>query len=171
MNEQEAGFSNRQSDYTLFAYQVLKSPRENPRRLRGVFLPDTADGIRRASPKWMFALALILGTIPFSLNAQDGSDATYFWGTSSSASSSPLGSSLMHTNNGLAAGQVNAALDGILYQGSSISVVSIGSQTVVSTTVIGDDNDVSIDADQNAENSGDVSNDGTVEVVTNESED
>lgn len=112
--------------------------------------------------------ALILSSAPLSAHAQDGSDATHFWGTSSNSSTSPVASSLMHLNNGLAAGQVNAALDGFLYEGSSISVLSIGSQTVVSTTVIGDDNDVNINADQTANNSGDVSNDGTVEVVTNE---
>jgi hypothetical protein len=130
--------------------------------------PRVAHATKFRFSKYIVISTLILGSMPMTLHAQDGSDATHFWGTSSNSSTSPVASSLMHVNNGLAAGQVNAALDGFLYEGSSISVLSIGSQTVVSTTVIGDDNDVDIDADQNAENSGDVSNDGTVEVVTNE---
>jgi len=70
----------------------------------------------------------------------------------------------MHFANGIVAGQVNAARDGILYDGVSINVTSVGSQNVISTTVIGDGNEVDVDADQSASNSGDVRNDGTINV-------
>jgi hypothetical protein len=94
----------------------------------------------------------------------DGSaqQATYFWGTVVDGSGLGPASSEMHLNNGIIAGQVNAAGDGILYEGSTISILSIGSQSVISTSIVGDNNSVDVNADQNTSNSGDVSNSGSV---------
>ena len=87
------------------------------------------------------------------------------WGTAPSAGSGEgaLNSAVTHVQNGIVAGQVNAAEDGLLYANgtsANYTIQSIGSQSVISNNIIGDDNDVDIDADQNSSNSGSVSNNG-----------
>lgn len=92
------------------------------------------------------------------------------WGTGSSDGDG-LGalhyerSSIMHLNYGIVAGQVNAAEDGMLYQGTSISISSVGSQTVISNTISGHNNIIDVDANQTASNTGAVSNGGEINVT------
>ena len=84
------------------------------------------------------------------------------WGTAPSTAGG-ANSAAMHAQNGVIAGQVNAAEEGLLYAngtGGSYTIQSIGSQSVVNSNIIGDDNDVDIDANQSSSNSGSVSNNG-----------
>lgn len=110
------------------------------------------------------AIIMVIG-----VSAPLGADerSTRMWGAGPSGAGgkeSQLASSTMHVNYGVVAGQVNAARDGLLYQGTSITITSIGSQNVISTTIYGDNNRVDVDADQDSSNSGDVSNNGTINI-------
>ena len=108
----------------------------------------------------LFAAALF---IPAGSNvrAQDQYSAGTMWGTMSTDNA--LDSSQSHYFDGLSAGHVNAAKDGLLYgDGSTFSITSIGSQSVISNTIIDSDHvDIDIDADQTSTNSGDVTTEGT----------
>ena len=122
-----------------------------------------------AGPDSTAMAALVAFILVIGGSAPLGADerATKMWGTGSSASSSKdsqLASSKMHVNYGVVAGQVNAARDGLLYQGTSITLTSIGSQNVISTTIFGDNNRLDVDAEQDSSNSGDVTNNGTINV-------
>lgn len=112
------------------------------------------------------AVAAVLVTALTTRLAAD-EQSTPMWGAGgqdASASAEFLASNEMHVSNGRAAGQVNAALDRLLYEGVSISVTSVGSQNVINTTVYGDRNQVEVEADQESSNSGDVSNGGTINI-------
>jgi hypothetical protein len=84
------------------------------------------------------------------------------WGTAPSGVAVPgaLESALMHGQNSATAAAVNAASSGTLLGtgagGGTIN--SIGSQTIVTNTVIGNNNPTTINATQSAINSGTVSN-------------
>lgn len=88
------------------------------------------------------------------------------WGTTpggvsvNGASESAIG----HNQNSAVAGAVNAASVGGLVglQGTSLSITAIGSQTVVSSTIVGQNISSSINATQTSSNSGDVSNTGVI---------
>jgi hypothetical protein len=70
-------------------------------------------------------------------------------------------SAIAHAHDGTAAGQVNAAKQGLLLSaGPGMSITAIGSQSIVSTTVIGNDNNVNVNATQSSSNSGSVNNTG-----------
>lgn len=89
------------------------------------------------------------------------------WGTQPAGVAVPgaVESSAAHFNNGLLAGQVNAAREGLLIGtglGGSVSIYSIGSQSVISNTISGHDITVSVNANQDSTNSGKVSTDGTI---------
>jgi hypothetical protein len=87
------------------------------------------------------------------------------WGTAPVESS--LESSLMHSQNGVIAGQVNAAKAGILYSNGSsdnYNIYSIGSQSVINNTIIGDDNGIHVSATQSSTNTGNVSTDGEIQI-------
>ncbi|RIA55761.1 hypothetical protein [Dichotomicrobium thermohalophilum] len=104
--------------------------------------------------------------------AGDSYSAGSMWGTDGSgvAVSGAAASSAAHVQNGTVAGQVNAAEEGLLLAtGSegSITIQSIGSQTVVSSTISGNDNSIHTHADQDSTNSGDVTNDGQVNTGDN----
>jgi hypothetical protein len=107
------------------------------------------------------------------VSAQSAISAGTAWGTKPAgvAVNGALESAASHNANGGVASAVNAAQKGILIgNGSSYSITSVGSQTIVSSTIIGNDNgDVSIDADQTSSNSGSVSTDGTFNVIDIES--
>jgi hypothetical protein len=95
------------------------------------------------------------------------------WGTQTQSgttggSQSIEQSSQMHAANGIVAGQVNAARDDILYNGTSVSITSIGSQSVINTTIYGDNNVVDVDATQESSNSGDVDNNGSITITPEE---
>lgn len=69
----------------------------------------------------------------------------------------------MHANDSNAAGAVNAARAGLLLNaGPGMSITAIGSQSVVSNTIIGNNNSSSITATQTSTNSGAVSNNGSI---------
>ena len=69
----------------------------------------------------------------------------------------------MHALDGNSAGQVNAAKQGLLlYTGPGMTITAIGSQNIVSNTVIGDNNTTNINATQTSSNSGTVTNNGTI---------
>lgn len=107
--------------------------------------------------------ALVTTTHALSQSAPQGYGQ--MWGASSqgSGSTSAYESTMLHNANALVASSVNAAKRGILFGGApSITNQSIGAQTVVSTNVYGDNNDVSVNADQTADNSGDQSTNGSV---------
>lgn len=135
-------------------------------------------GARVASPLIKFAMRTMLtASIAGYLYPATGNagDSVAMWGSfgrsagsSVSAEDRQRASSEMHVSNGVVAGQVNAARKGILYQGTTINVTSVGSQSVISTTIIGDGNEVDIDADQSSSNSGEVSNDAQLFISGND---
>ena len=95
--------------------------------------------------------------------------STSMWGVGGSGGNSAFPdtsrSTEMHAGEGIVAGQVNAARDGILYQGSSVTMNNIGSQNIIQVSIDGHNNAVDINADQDSSNSGDVTNGGTI-IVT-----
>lgn len=102
-----------------------------------------------------------------SASAQESYSAGQMWGTQPAGVAVPgaVESSAAHFNQGVIAGQVNAARKGLLVAtgtGDSITIQSIGSQSVINQTISGNNINSNINADQNAKNSGDVSNDGTI---------
>ncbi|MEM9355199.1 MAG: hypothetical protein AAGB04_03215 [Pseudomonadota bacterium] len=116
-----------------------------------------------------FAIFILLPTLTFSSAiAQENYSAGSMWGTDGSgvAVNGGLQSAATHTQNGLLAGQVEAAKAGVLIangEGGNITIQSIGSQSVISTSINGDDNDVTVNnPTQTTENSGDVTNEGQV---------
>ncbi len=107
------------------------------------------------------ALAPFLVAFTATTHAGEGYNASAMWGTSPVPSGAQ--SSVAHVNNGIAAGQVNAASQGLLAStGAAGNIYAIGSQTVVSNNIIGDDNTVEIIADQTSTNEGQVNNNGQV---------
>lgn len=97
----------------------------------------------------------------------DNYSASNMWGTAPAGIAVPgaVDSAIAHNQNAAAAGAVNAAEAGALFNGgpgTSIAITSVGSQNIVSNTVIGEDNTVNIDAGQSSSNSGTVSNSGAV---------
>lgn len=90
--------------------------------------------------------------------------APNMWGVTPSGVSVPgaLDSAIMHLQNGAIAAQVNAARSGILMGGPGITIQSIGSQSIVQTTVNGSSNSVGSTATQTSSNTGAVSNNGQV---------
>jgi hypothetical protein len=83
-----------------------------------------------------------------------------FWGTTGSTA---IDSATMHALDGNAAGQVNAAKQGLLLNaGPGMSITAIGSQNIVSNTIIGDNNTANINATQTSTNTGSVTNSGTI---------
>ncbi len=84
------------------------------------------------------------------------------WGSANSAGGTALDSSTMHNQDGISAAQVNAAKQGMLLGGPGLSVTAIGSQNIVSTTVLGDNNTTNVNATQSSSNTGTVSNNGTL---------
>jgi hypothetical protein len=102
-----------------------------------------------------FIIALSLWGVPA---LADSAKATQMWGTGSSSSSVDdwKSSAEFHATGGIIAGQVNAARRGILLSGPNLTVV--GSQSVISVT---GNNNVIRDVRQSAENSGDISAEGS----------
>ena len=91
--------------------------------------------------------------------------ATQMWGSGIVifCDNSAANSEQMHYQNGLLAGIVNSAEMGLLVQsGTNITIQSIGSQSIVSTTIYGDNNVSDTTADQFTTNSGDVTTTGTI---------
>lgn len=119
--------------------------------------------VSRVTPFFIVAIAASSA----SAQSIDNYSASHMWGTAPAGVAVPgaLDSAIAHNQNSAVAGAVNAAQAGALFNGgpgSSISITSVGSQNIVSNTVIGNNNDVDIDAGQSSSNSGQVSNSGTV---------
>jgi hypothetical protein len=97
-----------------------------------------------------------------------GGSATSMWGVGSggsgaSASSSLADSANAHETLGQSAGLVNSAKRGFLYSsGTSIILESIGSQSIVNTSIYGDNNVADITANQTSTNSGNVNAIGSI---------
>jgi hypothetical protein len=92
------------------------------------------------------------------------------WGTvpSGVAVNGALESAQMHATNGALAATVNGAAQGVLIGnggGGSVTISSVGSQTIVSSSVVATNSTVTspINATQTSSNSGDVSNQGTID--------
>lgn len=106
-----------------------------------------------------------LGAQPIHAQMAGNMPATAMWGvgTSTSNSNNSANSAAMHQQNALVAGSVNASEEGLLLtNGMNMTIQAIGSQSIVSTTIYGDNNQVDVVADQTSENSGDVTNHGTM---------
>lgn len=114
------------------------------------------------NPKTVLLAACVL-TPTISSAYSDNYNASTVWGTMPGgvAVSGAFESASTHAANGSIAGQVNAAKQGLLINtGGAGTIYAIGSQSIVSSTIYGDDNHVSQDADQDTENTGNVENDG-----------
>ena len=92
--------------------------------------------------------------------------AGMMWGTGAAGGvgvSGALNSSTTHLLDSQAAGFVQSARSGYLYApGSSISVQSIGSQTIVSNSIYGNNNTNNMDIRQDSRNDGNTTNDGSI---------
>lgn len=101
-----------------------------------------------------------------STTSGSGGASSRMWGSSATGGTSLADSSTMHTQDGDAAGQVNAAKLGLLFNGGpGMTITSVGSQNIVNTSVVGNNNTTSVSASQISSNTGTVSNSGTI-VVT-----
>lgn len=99
--------------------------------------------------------------------AQEHYAAGQLWGTDPSgvAVGGALTSAAGHLQQGTIAGQVHAAEEGFLLStgsGGSLSIQAIGSQSIVTSTIAGNNISSTINATQSATNSGSVSNNGTI---------
>ena len=106
------------------------------------------------------AMATVLGVFHAgSAAAQSTTNgrATTMWGTGTQQGATQGDSAAMHANQGIVAAQSNAAKAGLLL-GTNISITSIGTQNIVS--INGDNN--TVNANQNGQNSGNISNGGRV---------
>jgi hypothetical protein len=85
------------------------------------------------------------------------------WGTVPGGVSVPgaLDSAMAHYENGLTAAQVNTARIGALYGvGQGGTIQAIGSETIVSASIVGNNSTAAINATQTSSNSGAVTNSG-----------
>jgi hypothetical protein len=114
------------------------------------------------------AVFLLAGFSPAHAQQAQSYSAFVFWGQGGGpGADSFVESAIGHNQNGAAAGEVNAAEAGILYNlgSGSLTLQTIGSQTVVSNTITGNGNSVNITANQTSTSTGDISNTGSVGVV------
>lgn len=117
--------------------------------------------------------ALIAGSTCASAQSATTYSASNQWGTTSSgaAVTGALESSQAHSLNGAIASQVNGTKQGVLVSngslgGGSLTISSVGSQTIVSSSVVATNSTVTspINATQTSSNSGAVTNQGTINV-------
>jgi hypothetical protein len=108
--------------------------------------------------------------LPSSSGGGSGS-ATSMWGAgtgSGSASQSSLDSATMHDTLGQSAALSQSAKRGFLYsQGTSIVLESIGAQSIVNTSIYGDNNIANVSANQTSSNSGNVNANGAITLSGN----
>lgn len=121
----------------------------------------------------LLGFLILTVTVVGSTGAAAQSATTYAagnqWGTvpSGVAVNGALESAQAHTLNSAIAASVNGARQGVLIgsgSGGSVTISSIGSQTVISSSVVSTNSSVSspIDATQTSSNTGQVSNQGTI---------
>ena len=108
-----------------------------------------------------FAVGLLVLSTTAQAQNSAGSSSGRMWGSTTNSGITPVDSSAMHAQDGNSAGQVNAAKLGLLF-GPDVSITAIGSQNIVSTTVLGDNNSTNVTANQNSSNSGAVTTNGTI---------
>lgn len=115
---------------------------------------------------YMLAGLSLFALLPSPSRAQTNDySAGQLWGTDPGGVSvnGAYSSAATHANNGLIAGQVNAAKLGTLINGGdALSIQTIGSQNIVSSSINGSNVSVTQSADQTTSNSGDVSNTGDI---------
>lgn len=105
------------------------------------------------------------GSAAFAQSSGFGGAATAMWGLGGAMSgpSAFAESASMQTSEALVAGSAQAAANGTLGGvGASITIQSIGSQTIVSNTISGNGNTANLNSNQTANNSGNTSNSGSV---------
>jgi hypothetical protein len=112
------------------------------------------------------AVFLFLSTVVQAQTATTGTTSTgssgRMWGSTSVAGGT-TDSSTVHSQDGAAAGQVNAARRGLLLNGGpGMTITAIGSQNIVSTVITGNNNSTNVNATQSASNTGSVTNNGTI---------
>lgn len=112
-------------------------------------------------------VSCILMVPTFSLaQSMISSPATVMWGVGGAGCAACTGgdaSAALHFQNGLVAGQVNAAEQLLLLSnGMQMTIQAIGSQSIVSTTIYGDHNSANTVATQTTNNAGGVSTNGSI---------
>ncbi len=113
----------------------------------------------------------IYQSYPGSPNGVPNTSAGAMWGTGigSTGGGAALGSSQMHQLDGMSAGYEQAARKSLLMApGNSITVQSIGNQTIVNTSIYGNNNSATIDSEFSSSNTGAVSNSGAVSNTNNQ---
>ena len=118
----------------------------------------------------LFAISIVmagaLASTPAAAQTATNYTSTNMWGTASAGVGVPgaLESALTHEHNGTIAAQVNAARKDLLIGGTpGLTIYSIGSQSIVSNTVIGNNNGgTTQNTTQTTSNSGAVSNNGQI---------
>lgn len=117
--------------------------------------PSFITGKISTLPVIVFASVAIISTYQLRDAKAQQYSANSGWGVASVGSANSGDSATMHTQYGVVAGQVEAAERGILLStGSSTIIQVIGSQSIVSTEITGNNNDVSQEANQDTTNSG-----------------
>jgi hypothetical protein len=120
-----------------------------------------------------FACAIIVVSLsgPATAQSVDNFAAGNMWGTTPGGVSvnGAADSAYAHGENSATAAAVNAARSGLLVGtgAGGGSVYSIGSQSIISSTVIGNDNSVGTNGSQTTTNTGDVSNSGQLGKTNN----
>jgi len=104
---------------------------------------------------------LLSGAAQAQYGSNGGGSSGRMWGAANGASGT-IDSSLMHSQNGVAAGEVNSARAGLLYGGANINITAVGSQNIVSTSVYGNNNSTTVTTSQTSSNTGTVTNNGTI---------
>jgi len=115
----------------------------------------------------MTLVASLIVLSPSEASAQTATNSTAGnqWGTYSSGLgvAGAVDSAVAHVQDGTSAGQVNAALLGMLFgNGTSNSIQAIGSQTIINNSIAGNNITSSIQATQTSSNSGAVKNGGLI---------
>ena len=112
-------------------------------------------------------LAIISGASNALAQSTGSYSSSNMWGAAPASVGVPgaVDSSVTHAQGAALAGAVNAAEAGMLINGigSSLTISSVGSQTIVQNTVIGASNSVNLNSSQKSSNTGDVSNSGTIQ--------
>lgn len=113
----------------------------------------------------------IYQSYPGSPNGVPNTSAGAMWGTGigSTGGGAALGSSQMHQLDGMSAGYEQAARKSLLMApGNSITVQSIGNQTIVNTSIYGNNNNATIDSEFSSSNTGAITNSGAVSNTNNQ---
>ena len=118
------------------------------------------------------AQTTVYDSYPGASLGSSGTSAGAMWGTGSGGNAGvggAAGSAQMHQLNGMTAGYDQAARKSILMApGNSITVQSIGNQTIINSSINGNNISAVIDADVTTSNSGAISNAASVKNTNNQ---